>query len=382
MQVITRSRDMYIGNEDLEHLYTMGRFPIYCGVTDSPETEDQFEDMEWMISKGSGMVQLGKLLPPETLYSISHNSSYGGIWKRHHEEFANFLHQYAGKDGVLEIGGGNGILCSVYNKKYTGGNNWTIIEPSEVEIINGCSAHYIKEMWNGSMDLKGIKYDTLVHSHLMEHQYELDKFMSDCRKVLKMGQRMVFSLPDIKHWLREKHLNTLFFEHTYLISDDYVEGMLGRYGFRILEKRAFGNGHSLFYAVEKTDSIMTDGLDYKKLYHSNKEEFFDFIRFYENKVGQYNEGMKKCEKVYLFGGHIFSQMLINFGLETDRIQCILDNDPLKQGRRLYGASFLVKSPQILCDEDKPVVILNAGAYSEEIKKDIIENINSRTVFWE
>ena len=120
--MIQRDKDMYLGNRDLEHLYTMDRFPVYCGVTDASEIEDQYEDMEWMISKGSGMIQLGKLLPLDMLYSVSHNSSWGGIWKRHHEEFADFLHQYAGKGGILEIGGGNGILCSVYNEKFnTGG---------------------------------------------------------------------------------------------------------------------------------------------------------------------------------------------------------------------------------------------------------------------
>lgn len=120
--MIQRDKDMYLGNRDLEHLYTMSRFPVYCGTTNGKESEDQYEDMEWMISRGSGMIQLGKLLPPEILYSVSHNSSYGGIWRRHHEEFAEFLHRYTGTKGILEIGGGNGILCSVYNAmESTGG---------------------------------------------------------------------------------------------------------------------------------------------------------------------------------------------------------------------------------------------------------------------
>ncbi len=381
--MIQRNKDMYLENRDLEYLYTMNRFPVYCGVTDILEKEDQFEDLEWMISKGSGMIQLGKLLPLEVLYSVSHNSSYGGIWKRHHEEFASFLYRYVGKKGVLEIGGGNGILCSVYNKRYSMENmEWTIIEPSEVKIVDGCDAHYIKKMWSGELDLKMVPYDTLVHSHLMEHQYDLNMFMLNCAKTLKEGQRMIFSLPNLKHWLKKKYLNALFFEHTYLISDDYVEGMLNKYGFRILERRDFGNGHSLFYATEKTNSIMDSKLDYRKLYIDNKRDFLEFITYFEDKVAQYNENMRAYDKVYLFGAHIFSQMLIKFGLDTDKVQCILDNDPLKQGKRLYGTSFFVKSPKVLENEISPVVVLNAGAYSEEIKNDIMENINDNTIFWE
>jgi len=53
----------------------------------------------------------------------------------------------------------------------------------------------------------------------------------------------------------------------------------------------------------------------------------------------------------------------------------------KQGRRLYGTSFKVKSPKILKDKGPVNLILKAGIYNEEIKKDILENINDKVVFW-
>ena len=59
---------------------------------------------------------------------------------------------------------------------------------------------------------------------------------------------------------------------------------------------------------------------------------------------------------------------------------ILDNDPKKQGCRLYGTPFKVFPPSILETKDNPYVILKAGVYNDEIKKDIIENINSKTTF--
>ena len=88
------------------------------------------------------------------------------------------------------------------------------------------------------------------------------------------------------------------------------------------------------------------------------------------------------EPVYLFGAHIFSQMLLNFGLCRNRIRCVLDNDPLKQGKRLYGTPFFVESPKGLKGKEKPMVILNAGAYTEEIKTDILSNINGNAVIVE
>jgi hypothetical protein len=37
---------------------------------------------------------------------------------------------------------------------------------------------------------------------------------------------------------------------------------------------------------------------------------------------------------------------------------------------------------VLAGEDKPIVVLCAGAYNEEIKKSILENINNSTIFLE
>ncbi|EFB5684276.1 SAM-dependent methyltransferase, partial [Campylobacter jejuni] len=63
------------------------------------------------------------------------------------------------------------------------------------------------------------------------------------------------------------------------------------------------------------------------------------------------------------------------GLNTEKIINILDNNPSKQEKRLYGTKFIVKSPKILKDQDDSLVILNAGVYNDEIEKDILENIN-------
>ncbi|MFH5191288.1 SAM-dependent methyltransferase, partial [Campylobacter jejuni] len=80
-------------------------------------------------------------------------------------------------------------------------------------------------------------------------------------------------------------------------------------------------------------------------------------------------------KAYLFGAHLFGQYLIFQGLNTEKIINILDNNPSKQEKRLYGTKFIVKSPKILKDQDNSLVILNAGVYNDEIEKDILENIN-------
>jgi len=119
------------------------------------------------------------------------------------------------------------------------------------------------------------------------------------------------------------------------------------------------------------------------LYEKNKKVYQDYVEHHENLITALNSQMRGVNQpVYLFGAHIFAQSLIAFGLDTSRIVCLLDNDPNKQGKRLYGTSLFVNSPKVLKEVDRPVVILKAGVYNNEIKEDILSNINSSVIFWE
>jgi hypothetical protein len=109
------------------------------------------------------------------------------------------------------------------------------------------------------------------------------------------------------------------------------------------------------------------------------------VQYHEQLIQDLNEKINdqlKDRSLYLFGAHVFAQYLIQFGLNTEKIVFLLDNDPNKQGKRLYGTSLQVASPKILSSVTNPVVILKAGVYNQEIKSDILNNINSDTIFWE
>ena len=123
----------------------------------------------------------------------------------------------------------------------------------------------------------------------------------------------------------------------------------------------------------------------KDLYIHNKKLYLDYIEFHERLIHDLNKkisNVKTEQSIYLFGAHVFAQYLIAIGLNTERILCVLDNDQNKHHKRLYGTSLTASSPKILSDVKNPIVILKAGAYNDEIKDDILSNINKDTIFWE
>jgi hypothetical protein len=61
---------------------------------------------------------------------------------------------------------------------------------------------------------------------------------------------------------------------------------------------------------------------------------------------------------------------------------LLDNDVNKHGKRLYGTELQVLSPQVLRGVRGATVVLKAGMYTQEIREDILRNINADTRFLE
>ena len=95
----------------------------------------------------------------------------------------------------------------------------------------------------------------------------------------------------------------------------------------------------------------------------------NWVNYLKEDVELINEKLNNS-RFFLFGAHIFSQILMGLGLNTDNLICILDNSTAKHQKRLYGTPFIVNSPQVLKQYQSPKVILRAGTYSEEIKKKI------------
>jgi hypothetical protein len=140
--------------------------------------------------------------------------------------------------------------------------------------------------------------------------------------------------------------------------------------------------HSIFYATVRDTSIETADLPLG-LYEKNRQLYLDYVQYHKSLIVELNAVVNSTEQpVYLFGAHVFSQYLIEFGLETDKIVCLLDNDPGKQGKRLYGSNLVVQSPKILKGVRRPLVILKAGVYNTEIKEAILGDINDNVTFIE
>jgi SAM-dependent methyltransferase len=377
MKLIERNLDLVTGSSKMEDLHSMKNFPVFMGCVEHPESEDIFAELTWQISKDSGFIQLKKLIPLDILYQAQHAGAVGEIWKEHHRKFSNFLNRNK-PSSVLEIGGAHGILSKEY-KKY-GEIPWTILEPNPAP-IDGCDAKFIKGFFDDEFSYDEY-IDTVVHSHVFEHIYEPNQFMHHLARFIDEGKKLVFSLPNMQEMLERKYTNCINFEHTIFLTEPYVEYLLAKHGFKLLNKEYFMDNHSIFYAASRDSTVKPIELP-SELYENNKLLYNSYVKYHQDLISYINLKIGNIETpIYLFGAHVFAQYLIESGLDISKVVSLLDNDPAKQGKRLYGTSLMVQSPKALRDVLNPTVILKAGVYNTEIKKDILENINSSVKFLE
>ena len=376
MNYIKRNFDIVSGNPDLDPLFTFKNFPVFMGCVDSPLSEDVKADMKWDISKSTGAIQLNPLLPLDIVYSSEHGSgTVGKAWDDHHQAFAEFVMDSNPKQ-VLEIGGLHGILA----KKCLDKNpslDWTIVEPNPT-IESDNSIQVIKTFFDKNFT-SDQTYDTVIHSHVLEHVYNPDEFMGHKSSFMNEGDLLIFSIPNMQVMLENNYTNCVNFEHTIYFTAPYVEYFLQKHGFKLIDKSFYKKDHSIFYKAQKVSSLESPALP--SLYHKNKSTFDNYINAHLSDVENINSIISNTDKpVYLFGAHVFSQYLIAFGLNTSNIINLLDNDLRKENKRLYGTELISKSPKVLKEVDEAIVILRAGVYNEEIKEDIITNINPNIQF--
>lgn len=375
MKKIKRENCVISGSKRYVKLHTFKDFPVFMGCTDKSAESDVLSDMEWIYFEESGMIQLKEPLPLDIVYSEFHNSGcVGKLWESHHLEFAKFIFK-SKPQNILEIGGGHGILSLNYDKLIN--SNWTIIEPNPTP-LEGVTSKFIKGFFDKEFK-SNIKYDAIVHSHVFEHLYDPKTFIKDISNNLDEGKELIFSIPNMNEMLKRKYTNFLNFEHTFFLSEEFVEYFLSNHFFEIVEKEYFMEDHSVFFRAVKNSKTKKTTLGNEAL--SNRNLFDNYITYHIELVKHLNKQIETQNvKVYLFGAHVFSQYLFSFGLNEDYIHCILDNDEKKQNKRLYGTNLKVDSPKCLSNEEYPIVILRAGVYNDEIKKDILENINSNCQF--
>lgn len=335
-----------------------------------------FKNINWWINKESGNVQIHPKVSLDKLYSKSHGSgTVGKTWRDHHELFFKLVNKYL-KGNICEIGGGqNSILNKI--KDFSKIKNFYCFDRNlklkkENKKIKKITKFFDKDYFKRK---KFFSVDLLIHSHTFEHLYDPNQFLNDVKSILSKNGRHIFTMPNMRPMIKKGYANAMNFEHPFYYDEKLVDSLLHKNNFKIIKKIFFKEDHSIMYVTKINSSLtmkdktkVNNYLEYKK----NLKLFQGMFKFWKKDITKINKLTRKYNNVFLFGAHVFSQLMIFNGLNKKKITGVLDNDKQKINKFLYGTNFKIYSPNLLKNITQPCIILRAGSYNKEIKKQLFK----------
>lgn len=348
-------------------VYSFDSFPSFVGVKDSNEL-DVFEKMEWGSCSDCGCVQLKNLIDLNKLYKTSHNPAIGKTWKEHNNTFSKYILKRKIKN-IIDIGGSNLNIAKLICESDQI-DSYTIIDPVDSAEITNKKIIHIKDIIENIKEEK--KYDGIILSHTLEHIYSPLNLLKHLHSFLTNDGFIFISIPNIEEQLKDNFLNALNFEHSFYINDDYIKMLVFLSGFEIVDIFKFSK-YNYFYTIQKS-KIKKPSIFSLDINHC-KKIYLNHIDYLLKDVKKINSQIEN-KKTYCFGGHIFSQMLIAAGLNTNSIEGFLDNDHNKINKFLYGTNLMVYDPSVLKKKSNPIVILRVAQYREEIFQSLLKHNKS------
>ena len=362
-------RDLCVFNKtnDLEHIKTYRNVPIYCGQTNNSHGYE-YEDLVLKISKSSGIIQIGKLIPQEKLYMYSHNDSIGWVWEKHFSKLHDFILPFVKNKDVVEYGVGT---CKVYNKLNVTCFKWSVVDinplvesDDKLEVIKSSADSYHKHS------------DIYFHSHFLEHLYEPYDFIRNICMRSNVGTHHMFSIPNQKLWLTKGYSNSIFFEHSVVLDIEIIKAIHNFYGYELISMEYFEE-HSVFFNFKKTTECVKDEYDIEitELYERNKLLLSNYVSKIDYD-SEFYRNMLNGNKYNIFSAHIQTQILLGNGLPINLCESVLDNSLLKIGKKLYGYDIQIISP--MNADKKLLTIVPTSPYSLEIKAQL-ESIGYKNI---
>ena len=363
----------------MEHLYTLKDFPVSLSCVPNNFNHNKKMDMIFEICNKTGIIQIKNAPSLKDIYIYSHNTSIGKTWDDLFTLFSNKINEIINNnhfENIVEIGSGVVLRLAQKILKNKNIQKYTIYEQNlSFEHVNDNRIQIHNKYFTPNTQVNNC--DLIIHSHVLEHIWNPKEFI-ECINNNTNTKYHCFIVPNLKETFSKKYTNALDFEHNFYIIEEYIDIILHNNCFEILEKDYFID-HSIIYITKKYQNVNSIIKRFPNLYEINKKIALDFCSYHKILIEKLNEQITNFDgDLYLFGGTGFSIYLIVFGLKTDKIINILDNDPEKENKKVYGTNFIVKNPNIIKNKLNVAVIVKAASYQKEIEEQLY-NLNGKVI---
>jgi hypothetical protein len=373
------------GDSDLEMIFALPQLPLTeaFGPYDSKFPS---YDQELVVSKESGHVQLRFQLDPAALYSTdtygfrSGNGAKSRTELQVLQEFVSSCLNGQSLGHVLEIGGNDLTLAKIMRPQAA---SFTVCDPllssddgSEVEGI-GIVGTLVEE----AIESNRFKpTDLLIARHTLEHITNPSKTLQAIMQMSAKDCLYVFEVPSLQHLVEAQRFDAVFHQHYHYFDLDSVRRLIWEVGGEYVDHQynyQGSNGGSLLFAFRRGDrSVSPPTIDVSAKVSWLKER----INLFTRQMDMAGTLLDKLPgPVFGFGaGHMLSTLDYHLGHRLDRLVCVLDDDPKKDGFEYRNVNVAVRSTSAFSPPEQSSYIVTSMENIRPIYQRI-QSLNPRRI---
>ena len=340
------------------------------------EEREGFVPVRVLFCRNCTLAQLGETVSPEVLYkNYLFVQSDSQTMLRHFDRFTKDIVSEAGMGSLLEIGANNGAyLAFALSRGFT---NVLGVDPAsnllglKVPMLTGFFglplAESIKELLGGSPDI-------ITARHCFCHQ-EWHPFMQAVAAVAHKKTLLAIEVPYAPNLIEKAEFDTLYSEHTSLLTVKSVVALLKGYPFRLHAALKYSiHGGCVLLMIRHVDSGIQPHLSADEILadeNVTEESWRDFSLKAHGKIAALKSIVadlrSKGKIVAMFGASAKASVMIGAcGWQKQDIEFASDNSKFKPGCLVPGTDIPVIDESEFLSMHADYAIMGAWQYETEI----------------
>ena len=372
------------GNNNLKRVISLGYQPLANNLLKTKNQKDETYPLEMNYCLDCYNCQLSYVVNPKKLFSnylylSSTASSFVKHFKIAAEKYIKEFKLKANKTFIIDVGSNDGVALKPFkDKKF---KHLLGIEPAK-NLANLANKKGIKT-YNGFLDKKIFKKikkkaDIILASNVFAHSDDIKMMTSYMLNLLKNDGILIIEIQYLLNTLKDLTFDNIYHEHVNYWSLITLKIFFKKFDAVIFNAEKIDtHGGSLRIYVKKDKKIKINS-NVKKLL--NEEEKFGLNRYETYKifaqkiykikkkvVSKINQLKNEKNKIIGYGSPAKATAALNFFGISNEIDCIVEDNKLKQGKFLPGMRIPIISKENLKNKPNYALVL-AWNFFDEIKK--------------
>ncbi len=371
-------------NNELKRVLSLGYQPLANNLLKNKKDHDELYPLEMNYCDSCHNCQLSVVVEPKKIFSnYLYLSSTSKTFKTHFEKAAKkYIKEFklsSKKSYIVDVGSNDGVALKPFiNLNF---KNILGIEPAK-NLAKIANRNKIKT-YNGFFNYKTLKKikknaDLVLASNVFAHSDDLQQ-MADCMiKLIKKNGTIIIEVQYLMNTLNDLTFDNIYHEHYNYWSLTSLVNFFKNFPVKIYKAEKIDtHGGSIRIYIKKNTKVKIEknikqllkeeekfGIKNYKTYENFSKKVYDVKKNVRKNIIKLN---KKNGKIICYGSPAKATTALNFFGISNEIECIIEDNKLKQGKFLPGIKIPIISKEKIKQKPNTLLVL-AWNFFKEIKE--------------